>query len=84
MQSISIGRPPTRRWSAARNRGRYLPISISRRCPGLSNELKQKMRDRRPRSIAEAQRMDGMTPAALGIILAHIRYAEGEDRKGAA
>ena len=52
--------------------------------PGLSNELKQKMRDRQPRSIAEAQRMDGMTPAALGIILAHIRYAEGEDRKGAA
>jgi tRNA uridine 5-carboxymethylaminomethyl modification enzyme len=52
--------------------------------PGLSNELKQKMRDRRPRSIAEAQRIDGMTPAALGIILAHIRYAEREDRKGAA
>jgi tRNA uridine 5-carboxymethylaminomethyl modification enzyme len=52
--------------------------------PGLSNELKQKMRDRRPRSVAEAQRIDGMTPAALGIILAHIRYAEREDRKGAA
>ena len=52
--------------------------------PGLSNELKQKMRDRQPRSIAEAQRIDGMTPAALGIILAHIRYAEREDRKGAA
>jgi tRNA uridine 5-carboxymethylaminomethyl modification enzyme len=51
---------------------------------GLSNELKQKMRDRRPRSIAEAQRIDGMTPAALAIILAHVRYAEREDRKGAA
>ena len=43
-------------------------------------------KDARPpaRSIAEAQRIDGMTPAALGIILAHIRYAEREDRKGAA
>src|SRR5690606_6954494 len=32
---------------------------------GLSNELKQKLGERRPRSIAEAQRLDGMTPAAL-------------------
>ncbi|TGV78305.1 tRNA uridine-5-carboxymethylaminomethyl(34) synthesis enzyme MnmG, partial [Mesorhizobium sp. M2D.F.Ca.ET.145.01.1.1] len=32
--------------------------------PGLSNELKQKMQARRPRSIADAQRMEGMTPAA--------------------
>jgi tRNA uridine 5-carboxymethylaminomethyl modification enzyme len=52
--------------------------------PGLSNELKQKMRGRRPRSIAEAQRIDGMTPAALGLILAHIRNNEAEPRKGAA
>jgi tRNA uridine 5-carboxymethylaminomethyl modification enzyme len=52
--------------------------------PGLSNELKQKMRDRRPRSIADAQRIDGMTPAALAIIVAHIRYFEDADRRGAA
>jgi tRNA uridine 5-carboxymethylaminomethyl modification enzyme len=52
--------------------------------PGLSNELKQKMRIRKPRSIAEAQRIDGMTPAALGLILAHIRNAEVEQRRGAA
>jgi tRNA uridine 5-carboxymethylaminomethyl modification enzyme len=44
--------------------------------PGLSNELRQKMRARRPRSIAEAQRIDGMTPAALGLILAQVRGAE--------
>ncbi|WP_269933165.1 tRNA uridine-5-carboxymethylaminomethyl(34) synthesis enzyme MnmG [Aminobacter sp. HY435] len=50
--------------------------------PGLSNELRQKMRQRRPRSLAEAQRIDGMTPAALAIILAHVRNAEV--RKGAA
>ncbi len=51
--------------------------------PGLSNELRQKMRDRKPRSVAEAQRMDGMTPAALALVVAHIRNAEIE-RKGAA
>jgi tRNA uridine 5-carboxymethylaminomethyl modification enzyme len=44
--------------------------------PGLSNELKQKVRDRKPRSVADAQRIDGMTPAALALIIAHIRHAE--------
>lgn len=52
--------------------------------PGLSNELRQKMRLRRPRSLAEAQRIDGMTPAALAIILAHVRNAEAQARRGAA
>lgn len=52
--------------------------------PGLSNELKQKMRERRPRSIADAQRIDGMTPAALAIIVAQIRHAEDAGRRGAA
>ncbi|WP_109663589.1 tRNA uridine-5-carboxymethylaminomethyl(34) synthesis enzyme MnmG [Mesorhizobium loti] len=48
--------------------------------PGLSNELKQKMQVRRPRSIADAQRMEGMTPAALAIIVAHVRHAESAQR----
>ncbi|MFD1982050.1 tRNA uridine-5-carboxymethylaminomethyl(34) synthesis enzyme MnmG [Mesorhizobium newzealandense] len=48
--------------------------------PGLSNELKQKMQARRPRSIADAQRMEGMTPAALAIIVAHVRHAESAKR----
>ncbi len=52
--------------------------------PGLSNELKQKMGLRKPRSIAEAQRIEGMTPAALAIIIAHIRNHEQANRKGAA
>lgn len=40
---------------------------------GLSLELKQKLRQRRPRSLAEAQKMDGMTPAAMSLILSRIR-----------
>jgi tRNA uridine 5-carboxymethylaminomethyl modification enzyme len=51
---------------------------------GLSNELKQKMLERRPRTIAEAQRIDGMTPAAMAIIIAHIRHSENYARQGAA
>jgi tRNA uridine 5-carboxymethylaminomethyl modification enzyme len=42
--------------------------------PGLSNELKQKLGSRRPESIADAQRIDGMTPAAASLIIAHVRY----------
>jgi tRNA uridine 5-carboxymethylaminomethyl modification enzyme len=52
--------------------------------PGLSNELKQKMRERRPRSVADAQRMEGMTPAALAVIVSFVRHAESGLRKGAA
>jgi tRNA uridine 5-carboxymethylaminomethyl modification enzyme len=50
--------------------------------PGLSNELKDKLRRRRPRSIAEAQKIDGMTPAALALVLMAVR--QGEQVRGAA
>jgi len=41
--------------------------------PGLSNELRDKLKRRCPRTLAEAQRIDGMTPAALALILMTIR-----------
>ncbi|MFK4824673.1 tRNA uridine-5-carboxymethylaminomethyl(34) synthesis enzyme MnmG [Paenochrobactrum sp. BZR 588] len=40
---------------------------------GLSNELKQKLETRRPATIAEAQRVEGMTPAAVALLIAQIR-----------
>jgi tRNA uridine 5-carboxymethylaminomethyl modification enzyme len=49
---------------------------------GLSNELKDKLRRRRPRSVAEAQKIDGMTPAALALVLMAVR--QGEQARGAA
>lgn len=52
--------------------------------PGLSNELKQKISRRSPRSIADLQKIEGMTPAAVALVLAHVRYAEAQARKGAA
>ncbi|HWK63877.1 MAG TPA: tRNA uridine-5-carboxymethylaminomethyl(34) synthesis enzyme MnmG [Rhizobiaceae bacterium] len=52
--------------------------------PGLSNELKQKISARRPRSVADAQRIEGMTPAALSLIIAHIRNAETAASRSAA
>ena len=37
--------------------------------PGLSNELKDKLKRRNPKTLAEAQKIDGMTPAAMAIIM---------------
>ena len=38
---------------------------------GLSNELKQKLNHVRPQTLGQASRIDGMTPAALTLVLAH-------------
>jgi tRNA uridine 5-carboxymethylaminomethyl modification enzyme len=54
------------------------------RLAGLSNELKHKLAERRPRSVAEAQRVDGMTPAALAIIISAIHVMQAGERRGAA
>jgi tRNA uridine 5-carboxymethylaminomethyl modification enzyme len=40
---------------------------------GLSNELKLKMARHRPETILQASRIEGVTPAALLLILSHIR-----------
>ncbi|MBI2713245.1 MAG: tRNA uridine-5-carboxymethylaminomethyl(34) synthesis enzyme MnmG [Rhizobiales bacterium] len=41
--------------------------------PGLSNEAKQKLQTHRPRTIGHASKIDGMTPAALTLLVAHVR-----------
>ena len=43
------------------------------RLSGLSNELKQKLVTVRPETLGQAGRVEGMTPAALTLILAKIR-----------
>jgi tRNA uridine 5-carboxymethylaminomethyl modification enzyme len=40
---------------------------------GLSNELKHKLSLRRPRNMGEAERIDGMTPAAMALLIARLR-----------
>ena len=40
---------------------------------GLSNEVRQKLERHRPATLAQAARIDGVTPAALMLLLAHIR-----------
>lgn len=43
------------------------------RISGLSNELKQKLSRAQPESILQASRIEGVTPAALLLVLAHLR-----------
>jgi tRNA uridine 5-carboxymethylaminomethyl modification enzyme len=40
---------------------------------GLSNELRQKLSRQRPETILQASRIEGVTPAALLLLLAHLR-----------
>jgi tRNA uridine 5-carboxymethylaminomethyl modification enzyme len=41
--------------------------------PGLSNEVRGKLKAARPWTVGQAGRLDGMTPAALGILAAYLR-----------
>lgn len=41
--------------------------------PGLSNEIRQKLRNIKPLSLGQASRIPGMTPAALSILLIYLR-----------
>jgi tRNA uridine 5-carboxymethylaminomethyl modification enzyme len=46
---------------------------------GLSNELRQKLGRARPHNIAQAAVVDGMTPAALSLLIAHLRKSSPTD-----
>jgi tRNA uridine 5-carboxymethylaminomethyl modification enzyme len=51
--------------------------------PGLSIEIRQKLNSARPRTIGQAARMDGVTPAALTLLAAHLKR-NGRSAKTAA
>jgi len=40
---------------------------------GLSNEVRQKLIDHRPATLGQAGRISGMTPAAISLLLVHIK-----------
>jgi tRNA uridine 5-carboxymethylaminomethyl modification enzyme len=67
-----------------RDEGLELPEGIDyAQLGGLSSEIKQKLEAVRPRTVGQAGRIDGMTPVALSLLLAHIRRSK-RDRKVAA
>jgi tRNA uridine 5-carboxymethylaminomethyl modification enzyme len=48
--------------------------------PGLSAELQGKLAQVRPETIGQAQRIPGMTPAAISLLLVQLRKARGTPR----
>jgi tRNA uridine 5-carboxymethylaminomethyl modification enzyme len=40
---------------------------------GLSNEVRQRLRDVRPETLGQAARIPGLTPAALSLLLVHLK-----------
>jgi tRNA uridine 5-carboxymethylaminomethyl modification enzyme len=57
-----------------REEGTFIPVGFPYSdLSGLSGELKSKLAAHKPETLAEAAEIEGMTPAALALILANIR-----------
>ena len=51
-----------------------LPESLDyREVNGLSNELREKLARIRPNDLGQAARISGMTPAAISLLLIHVK-----------
>lgn len=60
--------------SVRREEARIIPSDFDyKSLSGLSNELIQKLERIRPVNLGQANRIDGITPAALTLILAHLK-----------
>ncbi len=81
-RSICPGRPPISPPSAA-TKALELPDEIDYGAvKGLSNEARAKLAAIRPRTVGQAGRIDGLTPAALTLLVGHLR--RGRKPKSAA
>jgi tRNA uridine 5-carboxymethylaminomethyl modification enzyme len=61
-----------------------LPEGIDyRQVHGLSIEVQQKLNQQRPETIGQASRISGMTPAAISLLLVHLKKGIGIARKTA-
>ncbi|NRD71874.1 tRNA uridine-5-carboxymethylaminomethyl(34) synthesis enzyme MnmG [Shewanella sp. VB17] len=59
---------------AIRNETTGLPLDLDyQEVPGLSNEVIAKLNDHKPETIGQASRISGMTPAAISILLVHLK-----------
>ncbi|MDI6837229.1 MAG: tRNA uridine-5-carboxymethylaminomethyl(34) synthesis enzyme MnmG [Rhizobiaceae bacterium] len=75
--SVYLDRQESDIAAVRREEGRVIPADFDySQLSGLSNELRQKLEASRPWSIAQASRLDGMTPAALSLLIAHLKRAE--------
>ena len=59
---------------ALRNENTGLPLDLDyKEVPGLSNEVVAKLNSHKPETIGQASRISGVTPAAISILLVHLK-----------
>jgi tRNA uridine 5-carboxymethylaminomethyl modification enzyme len=72
--AVYLDRQKTDVEAVRRDEGREIPDWVDyARLPGLSIEVRQKLALARPASIAQAQAIDGVTPAAITLLLSVVR-----------
>jgi tRNA uridine 5-carboxymethylaminomethyl modification enzyme len=80
--AVYLRRQATDVESYRRDEGLVLPNGIAYDAiPGLSNEVRAKLHAHKPRTIGHAGRIDGMTPAALTLLVAYLRRQERQERQ---
>ena len=51
-----------------------IPLDIDYRCiPGLSREIQEKLSQIKPQTLGQASRIPGVTPAAISLLMVHIK-----------
>ena len=65
----------------AEQEGHRLPLDLDyRTVRGLSIEVQQKLNQHRPETIGQAARISGVTPAAVSLLLVHLKRGFGASR----
>jgi tRNA uridine 5-carboxymethylaminomethyl modification enzyme len=65
-----------------RHENMHLPENLDYQAiDGLSNEVKQKLQESRPLTLAQASRIPGVTPAAVSLLLIHLKKRGQLDRQ---
>jgi tRNA uridine 5-carboxymethylaminomethyl modification enzyme len=63
--------------------GLALPATLDYRCVrGLSTEVQQKLNAHKPQTIGQASRISGVTPAAIALLLVHLKRGFAEAPAG--
>ncbi|MBP2443094.1 tRNA uridine-5-carboxymethylaminomethyl(34) synthesis enzyme MnmG [Rhizobium leguminosarum] len=82
--SVYLDRQATAIADQQRDEERHIPADFDyASLSGLSNELKAKLRAVRPFNIAQAAIVEGMTPAAIALLLVHLRRRQPSSRHSA-
>jgi tRNA uridine 5-carboxymethylaminomethyl modification enzyme len=83
--AVYLGRQNADVAAFRRDEGLQLPDDFAySEMTALSMEVRQKLESVRPQTLGQAGRIDGMTPAALTLLAAHIRRSGRENKRPAA